>query len=33
MSTGDPYHEFHCTWQKRTTRRSSARMKKAVESK
>jgi hypothetical protein len=26
MSTGDPYHEFHCTWQKRTTRRSSSRM-------
>ena len=27
MSTGDPYHEFHCTWQKRSTRRSSGRMK------
>jgi hypothetical protein len=24
MSTGDPFHEFHCTWQKRTTRRSSS---------
>ena len=29
MSTGDPYHEFHCTWQKRSTRRSSGRMKTA----
>jgi hypothetical protein len=29
MSTGDPYHEFHCTWQKRTTRRSSGRIKTA----
>jgi hypothetical protein len=29
MSTGDPYHEFHCTWQKRTTTRSSSRMKAA----
>ena len=19
MSTGGPYHEFHCTWQKRST--------------
>jgi hypothetical protein len=28
-STGDAYHEFHCTWQKRTTRRSSSRMKSA----
>jgi len=26
MSTGDPYHEFHCTWQKRMTRRSSGRI-------
>jgi hypothetical protein len=29
MSTGDPYHEFHCTWQKRTTVRSSARIRAA----
>jgi hypothetical protein len=29
MSTGDPYHEFHCTWQKRSTRRSSSRMRTA----
>jgi hypothetical protein len=29
MSTGDPYHEFHCTWQKRTTRRSSGHLKSA----
>jgi len=30
MSTGAPYHEFHCTWQKRTTRRSSSKMKSAT---
>jgi len=30
MSTGDDYHEFHCTWQKRTPRRSSGRMKSAT---
>ena len=29
MSTGDPYHEFHCTWTKRSTRRSSGRLKSA----
>jgi hypothetical protein len=29
MSTGDPYHEFHCTWQKRSGLRSSRRMKSA----
>jgi hypothetical protein len=29
MSTGDAFHEFHCTWQKRTTRRSSARIRSA----
>jgi hypothetical protein len=23
MSTGGPYHEFHCTWQKRSTRGSA----------
>jgi hypothetical protein len=30
MSTGAPYHEFHCTWQKRNTRRSSGRLKAAA---
>ncbi|HMI82711.1 MAG TPA: hypothetical protein VK550_01395 [Polyangiaceae bacterium] len=29
MSTGAPYHEFHCTWQKRSPPRSSSRMKTA----
>jgi hypothetical protein len=29
MSTGAPYHEFHCTWQKRITTRSSSRMRSA----
>jgi hypothetical protein len=29
MSNGDPYHEFRCTWQKRTTRRSSGRIRAA----
>ena len=24
MSTGDPYHEFHCSWEQRSSRRSSS---------
>jgi len=29
MSTGDPYHEFFCTWEKRSARRSSSHIKSA----